>query len=125
MGEMQLEIPAFSDEEGERRHRKIRELMQLRGIDCLIIAGHLGTFKSKGANIRYVSNICPSSDEHYIIFPLEGEALYLSWVDRQIPWEQKTSWIPLKAVSLKRTRERDYAGDIVGRIENWAWKRLQ
>jgi len=38
----QWQIPIFSKEEGERRHRKIRELMASRGIDWSHHLGHLG-----------------------------------------------------------------------------------
>ena len=35
-------VLSFSAEEFDRRHRDIRELMQLRGIDCLVISEEFG-----------------------------------------------------------------------------------
>jgi hypothetical protein len=50
------QIPIFSEEEGRRRHDRIRELMDYDGIDCLVIAGHTGNHRGQFGNIRYVSN---------------------------------------------------------------------
>lgn len=44
----------FSDPEIERRHRKVRELMQLHEMDCLVITGNTGTHGSEAANVSYM-----------------------------------------------------------------------
>ena len=48
----------FSPKEFERRHRKIRELMQLRGIDCLVITGDSGGFSAPRQRISVTSPVC-------------------------------------------------------------------
>src|SRR5512137_977365 len=86
----------FSTQEYERRHRKIRELMQLRGIDCLVITGHNGGFGSAGADIRYVSGLPGAilTDGPYILFPLFGEPTGITSSPFAAEWAQKTTSIP-------------------------------
>jgi Xaa-Pro aminopeptidase len=110
----------FSAEEYQRRHRKIRELMQLRGIDCLVISGHNGGFGSAGADIRYISGLPGAilTDGPYIIFPLFGEPVGITSSPFAAAWAQKSTSIPMKAVSFKKgTRIRDYTTDVVARIK--------
>jgi Xaa-Pro aminopeptidase len=110
----------FSTQEFERRHRKIRELMQLRGIDCLVVTGHNGGFGSAGADIRYVSGLPGAilTDGPYMIFPLFGEPVGITSSTFAAGWAQKTTSIPMKAVSFKKgTRIRDYTTDVVARIK--------
>jgi Xaa-Pro aminopeptidase len=110
----------FSAQEYERRHRRIRELMQLRGIDCLVITGHNGGFGSAGADIRYVSGLPGAilTDGPYIIFPLSGEPVGITSSPFAAAWAQKSTSIPMKAVSFKKgTRIRDYTTDVVARIK--------
>lgn len=110
------EIPVFSFDEGKRRHRKIRELMELRGIDCLIIAGHLGNYKSSAADVRYVSNYCMWFEDEYVVFPQEEEPTLFTWNRGHSVWAEKVSWIPV-TVSTRTKEGRDYAGDIFRRIK--------
>ncbi len=119
-GSHEQEKLTFSAQEYERRHRKIRELMQLRGIDCLVITGHNGGFGSAGADIRYVSGLPGAilTDGPYILFPLFGEPIGVTSSPFAAAWAQKTTSIPMKAVSFKKgTRIRDYTTDVVARIK--------
>ncbi len=112
-------VSVFSPKEYERRHRKIRELMQLRGIDCLVITGHNGGFGSAGADLRYVSGIPGAilTDGPYIVFPLFGEPVGVVSSPFAAAWAQKSTSIPMKAVSFKKgTRIRDYPTDVIARI---------
>jgi Xaa-Pro aminopeptidase len=110
----------FSQKEFARRHSRIRELMQLRGIDCLIITGHSGGFGSAGADIRYVSGLPGAilTDGPYIVFPQLGEPLGIASSPFAAAWAMKTSCVPVEAVSFKKgTRIRDYTTDVVARIK--------
>jgi Xaa-Pro aminopeptidase len=110
----------FSPKEFERRHRKIRELMQLRGFDCLVITGDSGGFGSAAADIRYVSGLPAAvhNDGPYIVFPLSGEPVGYVGNSFAAEWSRKTSPFPMKAVSFKRgTRIRDYPTDVLARIK--------
>jgi Xaa-Pro dipeptidase len=107
----------FSAEEFARRHNKIREIMQLRGIDCLIVTGNTGLNQSNAADIRYITGLA-AADGSYILFPLVGEPVYLvpsSFVAGRIG---KLCSIPVSPVAFKQgTRIRDYAADLVARIK--------
>ncbi len=109
----------FSAQEYERRHRKIREVMQLRGIDCLIITGHGGGYRSAIADVRYVSGLVNlTTDGPYIVFPLFGEPVVITSHQLAADWAVKISPFPVKAVSFKKgTRLRDYPTDIIARIK--------
>lgn len=88
------QIPIFSEEEGKRRHRLIRELMDFRGIQCLVIAGHTGNYKAQYSDIRYVSNFINWFDDEYCVFPLIGEPTLFVWMWQHAYWAKKVSWIP-------------------------------
>ena len=109
----------FSREEFARRHRKIREMMQLRGIDCLIVTGNSGGNQSFAADIRYLTGSSGSAaDGTYILFPLTGEPVYLVpslFVADRIG---KRCPIPVSPAAFKKgTRIRDYGSDLVDRIQ--------
>ncbi len=110
----------FSAKEYERRHRKIRELMQLRGIDCLVITGDSGGFGSAAADIRYVSGLPAAvhNDGPYIVFPLSGGPVGYVGSSFAAEWCMRTSPFPVKGVSFKRgTRIRDYPTDVIARVK--------
>jgi len=56
--------------ERDRRWKVVREEMEKRGLECLIVWGSFGRFHHFGANIRYLSNL---AQEGYIVFPLEHD----------------------------------------------------
>lgn len=119
-------IPVFSPEEGRVRHSRIRELMGINQIDCLIIAGHNGNYRSAAADIRYVSNFCSWFDEQYIVFPFAGEPVLFAWSEGQSITAGSVSFIPVRTVVEAREHTalssmvkgpRDWAGAIVRRIK--------
>ena len=57
-------------EERDRRWKLIREEMEKRGLECLIVWGCYGRFHHLGANFRYLSNL---AEEGYVVFPLEND----------------------------------------------------
>jgi Xaa-Pro aminopeptidase len=110
----------FTTQEFVRRHRKIREIMQFRGIDCLIITGNTGGNQSLAADIRYVAGLPGSAAEGtYILFPLMGKPVFLApsiFVADRIG---KKCSIPVAPVAFKKgTRIRDYGSDLVNRIKD-------
>jgi len=110
----------FSSREYSRRYRKIRELMQLRGIDCLIITGNTGYNGSMAADIRYVTGLTGlAADGTYILFPLIGEPVYLAPSPFSAARIKGECPIPVAPVAFKKgTRIRDYGSDLVGRIKD-------
>ncbi len=67
-------LPRISDEEIQRRHRKLREEMAKRSLSCLVVAGSQVNYGAGSDNIRYLSNYGIFYGEGYIVFPLSGEA---------------------------------------------------
>jgi len=70
--------PRFSQEEYDRRFREMRQRMQEKGIDVLIIYGDSGSHNGNHANVKYVSNY-QDPVSSYVVFPLVGEpSLHIS-----------------------------------------------
>ncbi len=67
-------LPRISDEEVQRRHRRLREEMAKRQISCLVVAGSQVNYGAGSDNVRYLSNYGIFYGEGYIVFPLSGEA---------------------------------------------------
>lgn len=88
----------FSAQEYERRHRKIRQAMQLRGIDCLIIAGHAGEYGAWGADSRYVAGVAGNFEGPYIIFPLFADPVILAPSPSAAKSISQASPVPAKPV---------------------------
>jgi Xaa-Pro aminopeptidase len=108
-------VLGFSMSEWERRHRKIRELMQLRDLDLLIITGHEGRNGAWLGNLQYASGM--GDRINYVLLPLEGEILGL----RAMPGGGEGVF-PTRMVSFKKgkgeaRRIRDFATGIVTRIK--------
>ena len=111
---------SFSRDEFDRRYREIRQAMQLRGIDCLIITGNTGGNQSFAADIRYITGLAGSAAEGtYILFPLTGESAHLvpsTFVADRV--EKRCSISAFPVAFKKGTRIRDYGSDLVERIRN-------
>ena len=104
----------FSMSEWRRRHRKIRELMQLRDLDLLVITGHEGRNGAWLSNLQYASGL--GARLKYVLIPLEGEILGLSAMP-----VGREGLFPTRMVSFKKgkgeaRRIRDFASGIVMRI---------
>ena len=89
------EIPVFTPEEGQRRWKRIRELMYDKQIDCLLIGGSTYNYKAGYGDIRYISNSYPFSDDAYVVFPFEGEPVLYVWSELSQYHNEKISWIPV------------------------------
>ena len=112
--EDQEKVLGFSISEWQRRYRKIRELMQLRDIDLLVITGHEGRNGAWLSNLQYTCGI--GERVNYVLLPLEGEMLGLS----AMPWSGE-SLFPIRMVPFKKgkgeaKRVRDFASGIATRI---------
>jgi Xaa-Pro aminopeptidase len=112
----------FSFAEYARRHRKVREAMQSRGIDCLIVAGNTGYHHANAADLRYLSGLSGTAlDGTYVLFPLSGEAIYLGPSRFMVARIGKRCAMPAEPVIFRKgTRIRDYAGDLAARIRDLA-----
>ena len=75
-------INGFTRAEWNRRHRKIREMLQLRNIDCLVVVGSSAKNWAYATNQLYVMGEGTTSlgDYTYAVFPMEGEPVQLQGV---------------------------------------------
>jgi len=73
-------------DERDRRWKKVREAMEKRRLECLVIWGSYGRFRHFDANLRYLSNI---SAEGYLVFPLKDDPTLVQFFARPDP----TAWV--------------------------------
>ena len=76
----------FSTEERDRRWKKVRDAMEERGFECLILWGIFGRHGTLTVNLRYLSNVLT---EGFLIFPLKGEPTFFRFWAGHEP----TSWV--------------------------------
>lgn len=103
----------FSDAEYERRYRAVRERMERRNLDALIVWGQVGIGGTWQRNIHYLSNYVDTHYNGYLVFPLQGEptlfiAIYphvrqakMMSVVEDVRW---MTWEPATAI-VERIRE--------------------
>ena len=72
--------------ERDRRWEKVREAMEKRELECLIVWGSYGRFRHFGANLKYLSNI---SAEGYLVFPLKNDPTLVQFIARRDP----SAWV--------------------------------
>jgi Xaa-Pro aminopeptidase len=102
----------------KRRRKKIRELMELRGIDCLIITGHTGTFGCEAANIYYAAGFLEVFSGTYIVYPYAEDPVFIAGGPVWAVGVEKEDMIPQEPVTFRPgTRVRDYATSIVNKIK--------
>ena len=112
------DVLKFSSREIERRHKKIRELMQLRGIDCLLVTGHTGTYGAEAADIGYISGVSQFFQGGYILFPYAEDPVFFAASPVIAVRVREVSNIAVESVVFRPgTRIRDYATSIVEKIK--------
>jgi len=80
-----MRYPRFSPAELARRHAVLREAMEARGIDELVVYGRGPT-----AEILYLSE-WPGTRESYLLFPLRGEPTLLVQLNNHVPNARRTA----------------------------------
>ena len=116
------ETRSFSREEMERRHLRIREAMQLRGLACLVAVDN--------DIIRYIAGAAKHATPHkpgdvtgVLIFPLLGDPVLLVATSFHSQQLQKESWVPVTAVGFRKgqpegVRIREYGLDTAERLKS-------
>lgn len=74
---MDTEYPVLSLKERDRRWRRVRALMEEKGVECLILAG----LKSREQLEGYLTN---EYLEGIVIFPLDGDPVCLTWTGSRV-----------------------------------------
>jgi Xaa-Pro aminopeptidase len=120
----EVRIAGFTKREYESRHLAIRERMQMRDIDCLIITGNESWFGAGNADVLYVWGEASFGLGPFIVFPLEGEARAVGAHGEG----DGEAVIPGYPVSFKKgkgegRRLRDYAGGIARYVQELGLER--
>ncbi|OGO44406.1 MAG: hypothetical protein A2137_02940 [Chloroflexi bacterium RBG_16_58_8] len=117
------QIPVFSEAEGKRRWRKMRERMGAREIDCLIISGTTAISKASFADVRYTTNYINWSDDEYVVFPFRGEPTLITYAPQHKYWAEKVSWVKDVTACSSTPFARAPARDIVQKIKDLGLER--
>lgn len=79
-------MSVLTQEERDRRWKKVREAMKMRGLDCLVVWGSTGGFGGLASNLRYLTN---TTEQGYMVFPIEGEPTIFTF-EKGL----ETPWVP-------------------------------
>ena len=113
------EIPVFTEEEGMKRWKNVREKMQAREIDCLVISGTLDKYRGSFSDIRYLTNFITWMGDEYCVFPVKEDPTLYLWASQHLYWAKKVSWV--KDIVL--TPLTTMAGDVVKKIKSLGLER--
>lgn len=108
-------VMGFSIEEWQRRHRKVRELMQFRDLDLLIVTGHEGRNGAFLCNLQYLSG--RGDRLNFVLLPLEGEILGLSAMPAGDGGVFPARMVPFKKGKGEARRVRDFGSGIVDQVK--------
>jgi len=120
--EKEIKQHKFSTEEFKRRYDKIRELMQLRDIDCLVITGNDSFYGSYAADLVYVTGQAPMMGG-FFVFPLEGEPLTFIAGGGGGIGPIPVQMVPFKKGKGEGRRIRDWATGIANQIKELGLER--
>ena len=117
---MPNQVLQFTPQEYQRRQLKIRAGMQLRDIDCLVIAGNDAFYGAFAADLVYLTGSYPHQ-MGYIVFPLEGEAI--NFGDFSAGGEGiRPAMAPFKKGKGAGRSVADYAAAIAGSIKELGYE---
>jgi Xaa-Pro dipeptidase len=87
-------VPHFSLAERTRRWNRVRELMDLDGVDALFVAPNTGHWDSFQANARYLTGLGGNGCQVGAVFPRSGDVMAISSpdVDPSI-WLEREDWV--------------------------------
>lgn len=105
--------------ERDRRYKLVREEMEKRGLDCLVIWGDSGKWDSKFGNIYYLSQMGGNGEVGACIFPREGDPTVFMWAFYMIDeWLEYQSWVKdVRPSRLTRWARPYWSNAIIARIK--------
>ena len=74
---MQKIMPILSHEERDRRWNNMRQEMEKRKLDALVVYGNSGRYRHLNARLRY---LCNFHTEGYLILPLKDDPTLFSFI---------------------------------------------
>lgn len=98
--------PAFTPAEYERRYALVRDFMDQRGLDCLLVSGNCSLWERGWANVRWLSNYIGTMElDSFVIFPRDGEpTLAILGLNARLPDRIARSVIPDVRGALNTSR---------------------
>lgn len=121
--------PRFSEAEYESRHRKLRQAMQERGLDCLLVYGSATYFGTDPGcqNMIYLSSYGPCY-HGYVVFPRQGELTLIQFLGVHHGPAKKLTVIQdvrpgpdIGAAAVQRLRELGLERGRIGIVGNFGW----
>lgn len=90
-----FDLPLLSLAERDRRWQRVREVMDERGVDCLVTAPTTSKWGDYQGDTRYLSHIGDGNCEAMVIFPKKGEVTaFVRGPGPDVEWELKTqNWV--------------------------------
>lgn len=108
-----LELPSLSLAERDRRWFLVRQEMQARGLDCLVLWGWPTLWDFCTANARYLCPVGGNAEFNVMVFPAEGEPTCCVLMSTFLEgWRSAQNW-----VSDIRARKGSWAATVTGRIK--------
>lgn len=81
----------FSPAERDRRWGLLRRELEANGLEALIVSGFHSVLWEAQASLRWVTNL---DIEGYVIFPLEGEPIFFSFIPAPKVTRVDSCWVP-------------------------------
>ena len=85
-------IPQLSLPERDRRYQIVRDEMNQRGIDVLILPANTGRWEQLQGDSRYLTTIGGFATEVFTVFPREGDVTAFIF-NRAAWWKQAQKWV--------------------------------
>jgi Xaa-Pro aminopeptidase len=108
-----LELPALSLSERDRRWSLVRQAMQARGLDCLVLWGWPTLWDFCTANARYLCPVGGNAEFNVLVFPAAGDPTCCVFMPTFLDgWRSAQNW-----VSDIRARKGSWALTVASRIK--------
>ncbi|MFQ5852024.1 MAG: M24 family metallopeptidase [Candidatus Binatia bacterium] len=90
-----FDLPVLSLRERDRRWQRVREVMDERGVDCLVTAPTTAKWGDYQGDTRYLSHIGDGNCEAMVVFPKEGDVTaFVRGSGSDVDWELKAQdWV--------------------------------
>ena len=109
----QLELPRLSLNERDRRWHMVREAMDKRGLDCLVLWGWPTMWDFCTANARYLCPVGGNAEFNVLVFPRRDEpTCYVQMPTFVAGWRNAQDWVP-----DIRSRKGSWAQSVAARLK--------
>ncbi|TAK10475.1 aminopeptidase P family protein [bacterium] len=90
-----FDLPQLSLTERDRRWQRVREVMDERGVDCLVTAPTTAKWGDYQGDTRYLSHVGDGNCEAMVVFPKKGDVtVFVRGSGPDVEWELKAqNWV--------------------------------